>query len=125
MQLYYEDFTEKFEGTSSTNVMVWTALAAAFNAWCQSESEYGEWLPEQLQRKWNVELQFYNELSRKLASDSGMERDDQAREEFTIRHWRKSFEYFKKHEVHLRAFVVPPMLMGHGKITMSSSATAA
>jgi hypothetical protein len=27
MQLYYEDFTEKFEGTSSTNVMVWTALA--------------------------------------------------------------------------------------------------
>jgi hypothetical protein len=53
-----------------------------------------------------------------------MERNDQAREEFTIRHWRKSFEYFKKHEVHLRAFVVPPMLMGHGKITMSSSATA-
>jgi hypothetical protein len=45
MQLYYEDFTEKFEGTSCTNVMVWTSLAAAFSAWCQSESEYGEWLP--------------------------------------------------------------------------------
>jgi hypothetical protein len=124
MQLYYEVFNEYFEGTSSTNVKVWESLAAAFNAWCQGELEYGEWLPEQLQRKWNVELQHYHELSRKLASDSGAERGDQAREEYTIQHWRKSFEYFQKYEVHLKAFSVPPLLMGAGKITMSSAATA-
>ena len=125
MQLYYEVFNEYFEGTSSTNVKVWESLAAAFNAWCQGELEYGEWLPEQLQRKWNVELgQVRSGPDLTLASDSGAERGDQAREEYTIQHWRKSFEYFQKYEVHLKAFSVPPLLMGAGKITMSSAATA-
>ena len=88
MTLYYVDFKDKFDGVTNNNVAVWASLTARFNSWCSTQSTWAEWLPEQLQRKHSAELAHFRDLERKMAGESGDERDDAGLEQYAIHYWR-------------------------------------
>ena len=123
LHLIYVTHALKFEGTTNKNEQVWISLTADFNAACQLEWQLpGEWMPEQLQRKWHAELAYYQELCRTLAGKSGDERQDAEKTAYKLRMWRPSFTYFEEHEVGSKAFTVPPLLLGGGQIQMTNAA---
>ena len=123
LHLIYVTHALKFEGTTNKNEQVWISLTADFNAACQLEFQLpGEWMPEQLQRKWHAELSYYQELCRTLAGKSGDERQDAEKTAYKLRMWRPSFTYFEEHEVGSKAFTVPPLVLGGGQIQMTNAA---
>ena len=59
-----------------------------------------------------------------MAGKSGDERQDAEKTAYKLRMWRPSFTYFEEHEVgsNLKAFTVPPLVLGGGQIQMTNAA---